>query len=46
MGEKERAGRRIVEFTTIVTLDVLDGGAKLRANISKKIGKGGKRLGF
>jgi len=37
MGEKERAGLRIVEFTAVVALDALDGGAKLRANISEKI---------
>jgi hypothetical protein len=42
MGEKERAGLRIVEFTTIVALDALDGGAKLCANISEKIRKSGK----
>jgi len=36
VGEDERAGLRIVEFSAIVALDALDGGAKLRANISKK----------
>jgi hypothetical protein len=42
MVEKERAGLRIVEFTTIDAVDALDGGAKLRADISEKIGKSGK----
>ena len=46
MGEKERAGLRIVEFTAVVALDALDGGAKLRANISEKIRKSGKCLRF
>ena len=46
MGEKECAGLRIVEFTAVVALDALDGGAKLRANISEKIRKSGKCLGF
>jgi len=36
MGEEERAGLRIIKFTTVIALDALDGGAKLRANISKK----------
>ena len=46
VGEEERAGLGIVEFTAIVALDALDGGAKLCANISKKIRKCGKCLGF
>ena len=37
VGEEEHAGLRIVEFTAIIALDALDGGAKLYANISKKI---------
>ena len=39
MGEKERAGLRIIKFAAIVALDALDGGAKLRANMSEKIRK-------
>ena len=46
MGEEERAGLRIIKFTTIVALDALDGGVKLCANIYKKIGESGKCLGF
>ena len=46
MGEKERTGRRIIKFTAVVALDALDGGAKLRANVSEKIGKSGKCLRF
>jgi hypothetical protein len=46
VGEEERAGRRIVKFMAIVTLNTLDGGAKLRANISEKVRKSGKCLGF
>ena len=37
MGEEEHAGLRIVEFTAVIALDALDGGAKLYANISEKI---------
>jgi len=37
MGEEERAGLRIIKFTTVIALDALDGGAKLRANVSEKI---------
>jgi hypothetical protein len=37
VGEKERAGRGIIKFAAIVALDALDGGAKLRMNIGKKI---------
>jgi len=46
VGEKERASRRIIKFTAVVALDALDGGAKLRANVSEKIGKSGKCLRF
>jgi hypothetical protein len=46
MREEERAGLRIIKFTAIVTLDALDGGAKLRPNISEKNRKSGKCLGF
>ena len=46
MGEKERAGLGIIKFTAIVALDALDGGAELRANMSKKIRKNRKSLGF
>jgi hypothetical protein len=42
MGDKERAGLRIVEFTTIVALNALDGEVKLHANISTKMRKSGK----
>jgi hypothetical protein len=37
VGEKECAGWGIIEFIAIVALDALDGGAKLRVNIGKKI---------
>ena len=46
VGEKERAGGGIIKFTAIVALNALDGGAKLRANVSEKIGKSGKCLRF
>ena len=46
MGEKERAGQGIVKLSAVVAMDALDGGAKLCASISKKIGKCGKRVGF
>jgi hypothetical protein len=46
MGEKERAGLGIIKFTAIIALDALDGGAELGANISEKICKCGKNLGF
>jgi hypothetical protein len=36
VGEEECAGLRIVEFTAVIALDTLDGGAKLCANMSKK----------
>ena len=36
VGEEERAGLRIIKFTTVIALDALDGGAELRANMSKK----------
>jgi hypothetical protein len=37
VGKKERAGKGIIEFTAIVALDAFDGGAKLCADISKKL---------
>jgi hypothetical protein len=37
MREEERAGLRVVEFSAFITLDTLDGDAKLRANRSEKI---------
>ena len=46
MGEEERAGLRIVEFLAVVALDALDGGAKLCASMSKKIGEGRKNFRF
>jgi len=46
VGEEERTGLRIVEFSAIVALDALDGGAELRANMSKKIRKNRKSLRF
>ena len=46
MGEDELVGLRIVEFSAIIALDSLDGGAELRANMSKKIRKNRKSLGF
>jgi hypothetical protein len=36
MSEEERAGQRIVEFTAVVALDCLDGGAELHTHIGKK----------
>jgi hypothetical protein len=44
MGHEERAGRGVVKLTTIVALDYLNGGAKLGACISEKIGQRLKRL--
>jgi hypothetical protein len=44
--EEERAGWVIVKLPAVVALDALNGGAKLRADISKKIGKSGKGVGF
>jgi hypothetical protein len=46
VGEKERAGRRLVKFSAVVALDALDGDAKLRADIGEKIRKSGKCLEF
>ena len=46
VGEKERAGQGIVKLPAVVALDALDGGAKLRVSISKKIGKSRKSVGF
>jgi hypothetical protein len=46
MSEEERAGRGMVEFTTVVALDCLDGGAELRTHIGKKVSNGTKRVGF
>jgi len=44
--EKERAAGGIVKFSAIIALNALDGGAKLRVDISKKIGQGGERIGL
>jgi hypothetical protein len=44
--EEERAGHGIVDFTTVVALDALDGGAKLCTCVSKKVDKGGKSVRF
>lgn len=46
MGEKECAGLRIIKFTAIIALNALDGDAELGANISEKICKCGRSLGF
>ena len=46
VGEEEWVGLRIVKFSAIITLDALDGGAKLCANMSKKIRKNRKSLRF
>jgi len=37
MGEEERAGRRVVELTTVVALDGLHGGVKLCTHVGKEI---------
>jgi hypothetical protein len=36
MSEEERVGRGMVEFTAVVALNCLDGGAELRTDIGKK----------
>jgi hypothetical protein len=46
VGEEERVGLRIVKFSAVVTLDALDGGAKLCASMNKKIGEGRKSFRF
>ena len=46
MGQEESAGAEVVELAAVVTLDSLNGDPKLCANISKKIRKCGKYLGF
>jgi hypothetical protein len=46
MGEKEHAGQGIVKLPAVVALDALDGGAKLRASISKKMARVEKSVGF
>jgi hypothetical protein len=43
---KKCAGLGIIKFMAIVTLDALDDGAELGANIGEKVGKGGKSLRF
>jgi hypothetical protein len=44
--EEERAGRGVVKLAAIVALDGLDGGAKLRAYISKKVRDGSEGVEF
>jgi hypothetical protein len=46
MREEKRASGRIVEFTTVVTLNALNCGAKLCGDISKKVSKSSKSVGF
>jgi len=44
MSEEERASRRIVKFTSIITLDAFDGATKLSPYIGKEICQSGKGL--
>ena len=37
MGEEEGAGVEVVKLATIIALDVLDGGAKLRTYIGEEV---------
>jgi len=37
MGEEEGAGAEVVKLATIIALDVLDGGAKLRTYIGEEV---------
>ena len=46
VGEEERAGRGMIEFTAIVALNCLDGGVELRAHIREKMGEYGESVGF
>jgi hypothetical protein len=46
VGEEERAGHGVVKLPAVVALDALDGGAKLRTHVGKKIDKGGKGVRF
>ena len=46
MSEEERAGRGVIKLTAVVTMDGLDGGAKLCVRIGKKIGQNIECLGF
>lgn len=46
VSEEERASRRIVKFTSIITLDAFDGAAKLSGHIGKEICQSGKSLGL
>jgi hypothetical protein len=46
MGEEERAGRRMIEFTAIVALNCLYEGVELRAHIREKVSKSVKSVGF
>ena len=42
MGLEERAGSEIIELATVVALNSLDGGTKLRAHVGEKVGQGRK----
>ena len=44
--EEERAGRGVVKLAAIVTLDSLNGGAKLCGDVGKKVGKLRKGVRF
>jgi len=44
MSEKEGASSGVVKFTTVVTLDGLNGGAEVSSDIRKKIRKGRKNV--
>ena len=42
VGLEERAGSEIIELATVVALNSLDGGTKLRAHVGEKDGQGRK----
>jgi hypothetical protein len=44
MSEEECVGARVVKLTPIVTLDTLDGVAKLGGKKREKVSKSGKRV--
>ena len=46
MGEKERARRGVVELTTIVTLNGLNGTTKLSGHLGEEVGKRLESFGF
>jgi hypothetical protein len=44
MSEEERAGLGVIKLTPVVSLDTLDGAAKLGGNKREKVSKSGKRV--